>query len=91
MRDPAPQNGATPERRGALHPRHGVHSAPCALVPGMVPSEERAMLWGLIVILVVVWLLGFMVVPVGSALIHVLLVIALVVLIYQLVTGRRTL
>ena len=49
------------------------------------------MLWALIVILVVLWLLGFIVVPVGSGLIHLLLLIALVILIYQLVTGRRTL
>jgi uncharacterized protein DUF5670 len=49
------------------------------------------MLWGLIVVLLVLWLLGFLVIPVGGALIHLLLVLALVVLIYQLVTGRRTL
>lgn len=49
------------------------------------------MLWALIVILLVLWLLGFLVIPVGNSLIHALLVIALVVLIYQLVTGRRTL
>jgi hypothetical protein len=39
--------------------------------------------------LLVLWLLGFLVVPIGSGLIHLLLVIALVVLIYQLVSGRR--
>ena len=49
------------------------------------------MLWALIVILLVLWLLGFLVVPVGGTLIHLLLVIALIVLIYQLVTGRRAL
>ena len=48
------------------------------------------MLWTLIVVLLVLWLLGFAVVNVG-ALIHLLLVIALAVLIYQLVTGRRAL
>ena len=47
------------------------------------------MLWTLIVILVILWLLGAVVVPVGSSLIHLLLVIALVILIYQLVTGQR--
>jgi len=47
------------------------------------------MLWGLIVILVVLWLLGFAVFHLGT-LIHLLLVIALIVLIYQFVTGRRT-
>ena len=46
------------------------------------------MLWALVVILLVLWLLGFVVVDVGS-LIHILLVIALVVLIYQFVMGRR--
>lgn len=39
----------------------------------------------------VLWLLGFLVVPIGSGLIHLLLAIALVVLIYQLVSGRRAL
>jgi hypothetical protein len=53
--------------------------------------QEDAMLWALIVILLILWLLGFLVIPVGNALIHALLVIALVILIYQLVTGRRTL
>jgi Family of unknown function (DUF5670) len=47
------------------------------------------MLWALIVVLLVLWLLGFLVIPVGGALIHLLLVIALIVLVYQLVTGRR--
>jgi hypothetical protein len=47
------------------------------------------MLWALLVVLLVLWLLGWLVIPVGGALIHLLLVIALIVLIYQLVTGRR--
>ncbi|MDQ2654012.1 MAG: lmo0937 family membrane protein [Chloroflexota bacterium] len=49
------------------------------------------MLWALIVILVVLWLAGFLVVHVGGALIHLLLVIAVIVLLYQLITGRRAL
>ncbi len=47
------------------------------------------MLWTICVILLVLWLLGAFVVPVGGSLIHLLLVIALVVLVIQLVTGRR--
>ena len=43
----------------------------------------------LVVILAVLWLAGFFVVHVGGALIHLLLVIAAIVLIYQVVTGRR--
>ncbi len=47
------------------------------------------MLWTLIAILLVLWLLGFGFHVVGS-LIHVLLVIALVILLVDLITGRRT-
>jgi hypothetical protein len=54
-------------------------------------TEEVSMLWALVVILVVLWLAGFLVVHVGGGLIHLLLVIAAIVLIYQLVTGRRAL
>lgn len=46
------------------------------------------MLWALIVILVVLWLLGLATNVVGG-LIHVLLVIALIVLVFQLISGRR--
>src|SRR4029078_468003 len=53
--------------------------------------KETPMLWALIVILVVMWFLGFVVIPVGGALIHLLLVIALIVLIYPLIPGRRSL
>lgn len=45
------------------------------------------MLWTLIVILLILWLIGFVVIPVGGSLIHLLLVIALIVLIYRLMTG----
>ncbi len=46
------------------------------------------MLWGLIALLLVFWLVGFAV-DIAGGLIHLLLVVALVVLIYNLVTGRR--
>ena len=49
------------------------------------------MLYTLAAILVVLWLLGFLAFHVGGGLIHLLLVIAVVVIIYQLVTGRRAL
>jgi hypothetical protein len=48
------------------------------------------MLWTIALILLVLWLLGFVVYPVGS-LIHVLLVIALVVIIIRLVQGKKVL
>jgi hypothetical protein len=46
------------------------------------------MLWTIFVILLVLWLLGFSFHIAGS-LIHILLVIALIVLIFNLVSGRR--
>ncbi len=46
------------------------------------------MLWGLIVILLILWLLGLATNVVGG-LIHILLVIALIVLVFQLISGRR--
>jgi hypothetical protein len=47
------------------------------------------MLWTIFVILVVLWLLGFSLHVAGS-LIHILLVIALVVLVFNLLAGRRS-
>ncbi|WP_419807208.1 lmo0937 family membrane protein [Sphingomonas sp.] len=46
------------------------------------------MLWTVVVILLVLWLLGFAV-HIGGSLIHLLLVVALVVGLIQLFTGRR--
>jgi Family of unknown function (DUF5670) len=46
------------------------------------------MLWTIFVIILILWLLGFSLHIAGS-LIHILLVLALVVLIFNLVTGRR--
>jgi hypothetical protein len=46
------------------------------------------MLWTIIVLLLILWLLGFTL-HVAGGLIHILLVIALVVIVLQLLTGRR--
>jgi hypothetical protein len=46
------------------------------------------MLWTILIVLLVLWLLGFSL-HVGGSLVHLLLVVALVVLIFNLVTGRR--
>jgi hypothetical protein len=45
------------------------------------------MLWTIIVVLFVLWLLGFTI-HIGGALIHLLLVIAVVLIVYNLVAGR---
>lgn len=48
------------------------------------------MLWTIVVVLLVLWLLGFFAFPAAGSLIHLLLVIALIVIIWQLVSGRRS-
>jgi hypothetical protein len=47
------------------------------------------MLWTILVILLILWLLGFSFHIAGS-LIHILLVVAVVVLVINLISGRRT-
>ena len=47
------------------------------------------MLWTIFVILLILWLLGFSF-HIAGGLIHILLVIAVVVLIINLIGGRRT-
>ncbi len=47
------------------------------------------MLWTIFVILLVLWLLGFTL-HIAGGLIHILLVVALIVLVINLVSGRRS-
>ncbi len=47
------------------------------------------MLYTVVVVLLVLWLLG-LIGHIGGGLIHLLLVVALIVFIYNLITGRRT-
>ena len=47
------------------------------------------MLWTIAVVILILWLLGFLVFEAAGGLIHLLLVVALIVIVYQLVTGRR--
>jgi Family of unknown function (DUF5670) len=49
---------------------------------------DSFMLWTIIVILFILWLLGFSL-HIGGGLIHILLVIAVIVLIFNLISGRR--
>jgi hypothetical protein len=46
------------------------------------------MLWTILVVLLVLWLLGFLT-HIGGSLIHILLVIAVIVLVFNLLSGRR--
>ena len=47
------------------------------------------MLWTIAVILVILWLVGGFALHIGGGLIHLLLVVAVVVVLFQLFTGRR--
>jgi hypothetical protein len=65
--------------------------APEADFPAQAPAMRKGalMLWGIFVILLILWLLGFSL-HIAGGLIHILLVIALIVLVINLVSGRRS-
>ena len=72
---------------------HGVNSVvaaahPIRLEAGSCASRETRMLWTIFAILLLLWLLGWGFHVAGS-LIHLILVIALVVLLVEVITGRR--
>jgi hypothetical protein len=46
------------------------------------------MLWALVAIFLILWLLGFSM-SIGGSLIHLLLVVALVIVVINLLSGRR--
>jgi Family of unknown function (DUF5670) len=48
------------------------------------------MLLAIAVILLILWLLGFLVIHIGGAFIHILIVIAVIVVILHFVRGRRS-
>lgn len=51
-------------------------------------KEKDYMLWTILVVLGILWLLGFSL-HIGGALIHLLLVVALIIFVVNLVSGRR--
>jgi hypothetical protein len=55
------------------------------------PTQRKSMLWTIFVILLVLWLLGLVSSYTMGGFIHILLVIAVVILIINLIQGRRTL
>jgi len=54
-----------------------------------MPAEVRQVLWTIFVILLVLWLVGVVSSYTLGGFIHLLLLLALIVLILQLVSGRR--
>ncbi|HEV2063820.1 MAG TPA: lmo0937 family membrane protein [Thermoanaerobaculia bacterium] len=49
------------------------------------------MLWTVAVVLFVLWALGFFAFHVGGGIIHALIVVAVIILLFQLISGRRRL
>jgi hypothetical protein len=56
----------------------------------MWKDKEDSMLWTIAVVLFVLWALGLFAFNVGGGLIHVLIVAAVIILIFQLLSGRRS-
>lgn len=84
---------APPPRRGLwrhlVRPRNGCGTPgpACASRAGAGQPEGNEMLWTIVVILLILWALGFAV-HIGGGLIHLLLVIALIVVVVRLLQGR---
>ena len=57
--------------------------------PRLATVEDHIMFYTLAVILIVAWLLGFGVFHVAGGLIHLLLVLAVIVILWRVITGRR--
>lgn len=56
---------------------------------GIWPRRRTSMLWTIFVILLVLWLLGLVTGYTIGGFIHILLVIAIVVVLIRLISGRR--
>jgi hypothetical protein len=54
-----------------------------------IPLMPRNTLEALIVVLILLWLLGWLAFPVGGNLIHLLLVLVLIVVLIRVLQGRR--
>src|SRR4051812_21817669 len=84
---------SAPNRQHISHPRkfEKSYAHPRPRVRSKVNQlKGKHMLWTIFVVLLILWLLGF-IGHFGGALIHLLLVIAVIVLIVNLISGRRSL
>jgi hypothetical protein len=55
------------------------------------PEKEDSMLWTICMVLIVLWLLGMVTSYTMGGLIHILLVIAIIVVLVNVISGRRAL
>jgi hypothetical protein len=63
---------------------------PLDVAPSLSQEVEEPMLWTIFLVLLIAWALGLVSGYTLGNFIHVLLVIALVVLVFQLLSGRRS-
>lgn len=49
----------------------------------------RDLVWLIVVLLIIGWLIGYFAFPDLGSIIHILIVIAVIMIIYKLLTGRR--
>jgi uncharacterized membrane protein len=65
-----------------------IHSLWQKQLPGMI-QERKQMLWTITIVLFILWLLGMVSSYTLGGWIHILLVLAVIVLIFNLLSGRR--
>jgi hypothetical protein len=53
------------------------------------PSQEAQVLWTIAVVLVVLWLLGQVTSQTMGGFIHILLVLAIIAVLFRIITGRK--
>jgi Family of unknown function (DUF5670) len=69
---------------------HLVSAGSGALRQTRATEKEGAMLWTIAVILLVLWALGMVSSYTAGGLVHLLLVIAVIVIVFQFIGGRRS-
>jgi fatty acid desaturase len=52
-------------------------------------EEEDSMLFTIAIVLLVLWALGFLAFHIGGGLIHALIIVAVILVLFQLFSGRR--
>ena len=65
--------------------------AAASMADRIAGRQEKEMLWTITIVLVILWLVGFIGFPTLGSWIHILLVLAVIVLIFHLLSGRRAL
>ena len=59
-------------------------------VLGTLGKGVSAMMWTIAVVLIILWVLGYLIIHITSAIIHLLLLVALVLLVYNAVVRSRS-